>query len=377
MTRTTSTLAAMSLTGTIMACGAIGLDPVGTGEQGLAQAHGAHGLCEDFDVSVQVDDVPGARIYAEYCVPPGRRSNGTLLLMVHTSWHNHFGWDPPNQRYSQVRAALDSGFSVLNIDRLGSGQSTLPASHLVTIDRVITALHGVVAQLRDGSLTGTAHASVVFLGSSFAGEYAWFHADKYPDDFDGFVLNGIMHRTKLSFAAFALGQAIISVCEDPVFSLTFADCGYLTNRLGLKGPLYYHEPFAAPGLISGSNWDDRLLRDVISANLLAESTPPVGILLSPELQAIDVDPATSPSQAIAKPTLLVIGDHDPIYCGGPEGFVCNEPNISAFESPYYTGAPLFEVYVPRDTGHVVNLHRNGPESMDVQHQWVIDNIVNP
>jgi pimeloyl-ACP methyl ester carboxylesterase len=373
MRQTNSTLLGISLLG-LIACGA---EEVGSGEQALSNAHGAHGLCEDFNVPVAVDGVPGAQIYAEYCVPPGGKSNGTLLLMVHTSWHNHYGYDPPNQNYSHVRAALDDGFMVLNIDRLGTGQSTLPPSDQVTIDRLVTANHGVVEKLRDGSLTGTAHDSIVFLGSSFAAEYAWFHAGKYPADFDGYVLQGIMHRAKLSFAGFALSEAIISVCEDPVFSLTFQDCGYLVNRLGLKGPLYYHEPFAAPGMIDGANWDDRLLRDVISANLLAESTPPVGLLLFPELQAIEVDPATAPSQAITKPTLLVIGDHDPIYCGGPEGFVCNEPNVTAFESPYYTNAPVLDVYVPPETGHLINLHRNGPEAMAVQNQWVLDNIVNP
>ena len=349
---------------------------MGIGEQALSEAHGAHGLCDAFNVPVEVEGVPGAQIFAEYCAPPAELSNGTVLFMVHTSWHNHYGFDPPNQQYSQVQAALQRGFTVVNIDRLGSGQSTLPPSNEVTIDRVVTAMHGVVAKLRDGSLNGTSHPSIVFLGSSFAAEYAWFHAGKYPADFDGFVLQGVMHRTKVSFAAFALGQAIISVCEDPIFSLTFSDCGYLVNRLGFKGPLYYYEPFAAPGMISGSNWDDRLLRDVISVNLLIESTPPVGIQLFPELQAIPVDPATSPSQAITKPTLVVIGDNDPIYCGGPEGFVCNEANVSGYESPYYAGASLFEVYVPQDTGHVINLHLNGPEAMDVQHQWVLDNIVN-
>lgn len=369
----TSILAAISLLGAV-ACTNEPLDSV---EQ-ASRRGGDRGFnkrkCKDFNVSVEVPDVPGAQIFGQYCVP-SRRNNGTVLLMVHTSWHNRFGWDPPNKTYSQVQDALDRGFTVMNIDRLGSGQSTMPASNLVTIDRNIEAIHGVAAQLRDGSLTGRRHRSMVWVGSSFGAMFAWFYAAKYPDDFDGFVLHGLMHRTKVSFAAFALSEAIISVCEDPLFSLKLADCGYLVNRFGFKGPLYYDEPNAAPDTITGAHWEDRLLRDVLSVTTLAESTPHVGIQLFPDLQAIEVDPATSPSQAITKPTLLVLGQNDPLYCGGPEGFVCNETTVRDFEAPYYTNASELDIMVPEDTGHVINLHLNGPASTAAQHEWIIDNIV--
>ena len=372
-----TTSIAMSLVG-VIACSADGLDLVGSGDHALSQAHGAQGLCQDFNVPVAVDGLPDAQLYLEYCAPPEALSNGTLIFMVHTTNHNHYGWDPPNQRYSQVRSALKSGFSVVNIDRLGTGQSTLPPSDMVTIDRVITAIHGVVVKLRDGSLTGTAHSSIVWLGSSFGAMYSWQHEGKYPGDFDGFVLNGIHHKAKISFAQFALGgEAIISVCQDPVFGVMLSDCGYLVDAIGFKGALYYDEPNAAPGMISGSHWEARLLRDVVSANLLLESVPFIGIAPGPEgPQEIPVDVATSPSQNVSKPTLVVIGENDPIYCGGPEGYVCDEPTIRAFEAPYYSNAPVFDVFVPKDTGHVINLHMNGPESMDFQHRWVIDNVVN-
>jgi pimeloyl-ACP methyl ester carboxylesterase len=376
MTRTTLTLGAISLIGA-MACNSEGL-PGNLESQELSQASGVHGLCRDFNVPVAVEDVPNAQIFLEYCAPPAALDNGTLIFMVHTTFHNHFGWDPPNQQYSQVSSALQAGFSVVNIDRLGSGQSTLPLSSTVTIDKVITAIHGVVTKLRDGSLTGTAHSSIVWMGASFGAMYSWQHEGKYPNDFDGFVLNGIHHRTKLSFAFFALGGgAIVSVCADPVFSLTNPDCGYLVDAIGFKGPLYYDEPNAAPGMIDGSNWETRLLRDVVSVNLLAESVPYIGISLFPEPHVIDVPVESSPSQNLDKPTLVVVGENDPIYCGGPEGFVCDEASVRAYEEPYYSNAPVFDVFVPQDTGHPINLHRNGPASMAVENQWILDNIVNP
>jgi hypothetical protein len=50
----------------------------------------------------------------------------------------------------------------MKVAKAHTGHSTLPPSHLVTIDRVITAIHEVVVRLRDGSLTGTAHSSIVW-----------------------------------------------------------------------------------------------------------------------------------------------------------------------------------------------------------------------
>lgn len=376
--RATVIAGAISLIGTI-ACDSEGIS-VTSEDKALAG-----GECQDFTVPVNVDVVLDAQIHLQYCTPPEASSNGTLLFMVHTTFHNHFGWDPPDKRYSQVAAALKAGFSVVNIDRLGSGQSTLPPSELVTIDRVIQAIHGVVAKLRDGSLTGTTYPSIVWVGSSWGAMYSWQHAGKYPADFDGFVLNGVHHRSKGSFARFAAGgEAVISVCDDPVFSQTHSDCGYLVDAIGYKGPLYYDQPNAAPGMISGPDWEVGLMRDVVSQNLMIESALYVGLLLYLDptqpggigVQEIPVLPLTSPSQNLAKPTLLVIGENDPIYCGGPEGYVCDEPTIRAFEAPYYTNAPVFDVFVPQDTGHPINLHRNGPSSMDFQNQWVLDNIVN-
>jgi len=375
MTRKVLILGVLSLTGG-MACTTEGGASLENAQ--LSQADDSHGQCQDFNVPVAVDDVPNAKIFAQYCAPAPALDNGTLIFMVHTTFHNHFGWDPPNQHYSQVASALQAGFSVVNIDRLGSGQSTLPPSNIVTIDKVITAIHGVVTKLRDGSLTGRTHSSIVWLGASFGAMYAWFHEGKYPSDFDGFVLNGLHHRTKLSFAFFALaGGGTVSVCADPVFGQTMSDCGYFVDAIGMKGPLYYDEPNAAPGMITGSNWETRLLRDVVSVNLLIESTPYIGIEVFPfPPHVISVPVATSPSQNVTKPTLLVLGENDPIFCGGPEGFVCDEASVTAYEAPYYSNAPVFDVFVAEDTGHPINLHQNGPASMDVENQWILDNIVN-
>jgi pimeloyl-ACP methyl ester carboxylesterase len=323
--------------------------------------------CEEFHVPISLPGVdPGASIFGELCMPKGE-APATVLLLVHSTWYNHKEWDPPQQKYSYVRSANDAGYATFNIDRLGTGQSTKPPSSLVTPELVTDALHQVIVALRGGSVGDHAFSKVVWIGSSFGSEYGWIDAAKYPGDVDAFVLNGLLHFTKATFADFAIGTASYSICQDSVFNGQAPDCGYITNKPGMKGPLYYYEPNAAPGMLEAI--DDLFLRDMVSANLLAGSLPFVGIV-SPQLPTVPfvVDPSTSPSRSIHVPTLINIGDHDQIVCGPPDGVECTHDFISNFEAPYFGVTP--DVYIAPNTGHALTLHRSGPQTYKVMNDWL-------
>jgi pimeloyl-ACP methyl ester carboxylesterase len=104
--------------------------------------------CQSFMVPVTVENVPGAKVYGELCVPSGRAPS-TVQLLVHGTTYNHNYWDWPEnpEVHSHVRAALKAGYATFNVDRLGVGQSTKPASHLVTLAATIDTLHQVITQL--------------------------------------------------------------------------------------------------------------------------------------------------------------------------------------------------------------------------------------
>jgi pimeloyl-ACP methyl ester carboxylesterase len=198
----------------------------------------------------------------------------------------------------------------------------------------------------------------VWVGSSFGSAYGWVNADHHPGDIDAYVLTGIMHFTKPSFMVNAAFPSLISVCEEPEFMNLGLDCGYVTNRRGTKGTLYYYPPGAAPGMIEGV--DDAVLRDVISMNLLGESVARLGGILSlePPVVYTPMPTATDPARSISVPTLVVLGDHDNIFCGDPDGPVCTEAGIRAWEQPYY-GVPI-DVYVAQNAGHAQALHQSAP-----------------
>jgi pimeloyl-ACP methyl ester carboxylesterase len=340
---------------------------------GLANARADHAPhCQAIDVPVTVAGAgPGAFIYGELCLPAGP-APATVQLLVHTTWHNLRSWDPPQAGYSYVRTAVASGYATFNIDRLGTGRSSTPPSNLVTITSVEDTLHQVIVALRAGNIGGHAFSHVVWVGSSFGSAYGWVNGSRHPGDIDAYVLNGIAHRTKCSFANFA-GPDVVTACDDPAFAHLGLDCGYITNARGTKGALYYYEPYGAPGMTEGV--DDAVLRDVVSATLLAESTLYLGGVTGfPAHSECTTLPVEGDfANGITVPTLLVMGDHDNIFCGPPDGLDCTTPEaFKAFEAPYYGVEP--DVYIAPNAGHVAFLHLSGPATNAAMVSWVASKV---
>ncbi len=98
--------------------------------------------CQGFMVPLTVENVPDVELYGELCVPKGRTPSAVQLL-VHGTTYNHNYWDWPEDpdMHSHVRAALAADYATFNVDRLGVGKSTKPASHLVTLAATVDTLH--------------------------------------------------------------------------------------------------------------------------------------------------------------------------------------------------------------------------------------------
>jgi pimeloyl-ACP methyl ester carboxylesterase len=311
--------------------------------------------CQSFMVPVTVENVPGAKVYGELCVPSGRAPS-TVQLLVHGTTYNHNYWDWPEnpEVHSHVRAALKAGYATFNVDRLGVGQSTKPASHLVTLAATIDTLHQVITQLRAGAVGGQKFSRVVYFGSSLSTAYGWLEASLH-DDVDAFVLTGLLHFTRPTFLGL-VQQNLYTVCEDPVFSKMGLDCGYITSRPGSKATFFYNMPNADQTVIDA----DEQLRDVISGPLIEQSVPLV----------LAQAPQDSPSRLIRVPTLVVLGEHD-MTAAGTDGIVCTDETVKTAEAPYYPLVPGgIDVHVAANSGHSLPLHRNGRATTDFIIDWV-------
>lgn len=318
------------------------------------QSARAAASCRSVQVPVTVAKLSNASLYGELCVPAGR-SPRTVQMLVPGSTYTHAYWDWPQNpgRYSYVRKALDAGYATFNVDRLGSGRSTHPPSALVTLDASLSALHQVIAQLRTGAIGGHAFTRVVWVGHSLGSIYGWLDAATYPGDVDAFVLTGMLHSIKPSYL---MQDNSYPAPEDPKFADAGLDPGYLTTRPERRGDLFYFAAGSDPAVIAL----DEQLKDVVAVPELTEA---LAYMDSPP-------PDTAPSRTITVPTLLVLGDHDPVVCGPPDGLDCTIADVMAQEAPYYRPQARLEVQVTANTGHDLPLHLTAARSTGRILDWV-------
>jgi pimeloyl-ACP methyl ester carboxylesterase len=318
--------------------------------------------CEAAYVPAPDSGVPGATLYGVLCVPVDRTTH-TVQLLVHGGTYTHAYWDPPLDPalYSYVDHAVAAGYATFAVDRLGYGLSTRPASADVTLSAGAAALHDVISALRTGAISGHAFSRVVWVGHSFGSIYAWVEASMFHD-VDAFVLTGALHAEKASFLAMAAADSY-PAGSDPKFAGLGLDAGYFTTIPGTRGQLFYYLPGADPRVISL----DEQLKDVYTLPELQEvaalsSSPP---------------PATAPSRAITVPTLLVIGQHDNIFCGPPDGLDCTPSSVLAQEAPYYSPQAHLEAAVIPFAGHSINLHYAAPAADARIVRWLGDILSRP
>jgi pimeloyl-ACP methyl ester carboxylesterase len=251
------------------------------------------------------------------------------------------------------RQMVGAGYATLNIERLGYGRSTHPPSTSVTLPVGTEALRQVVDKLRSGEIGGHPFSRVIWVGHSLGTLYGWLEAS-VSQNVDAFVLTGLLHSVKPSWLALA-NQSAYPATLDASFATLGFDSGYLTFRPGRRAPLFYWTPTVDPNVIA---LDERL-KDTVSETEFGAAVP---LFNSPP-------PLTAPSQAIKVPTLVVVGQHDPVVCD-EDGLICNQQNVASAERPYYPPAARLQVYVALDTGHDLQLHETAPATGERILSWL-------
>jgi len=211
----------------------------------------------------------------------------------------------------------------------------------------------VVDKLRAGEIGGQAFSRVIWVGHSLGTVYAWLEAS-VSTNVDAFVLTGLLHAVKPSWLTLAF-QSAYSAVADPKFATSGLDAGYLTFMPGTRAPLFYWTPTADPNVIA---LDERL-KDTVSGTEFGAAVP---LFDSPP-------PATAPSRAIRVRTLVVLGEHDRVFCD-EDGLICNQRNVTNAEAPYYSPEARLRVLVVRNTGHDLQLHETAPATGEAILDWL-------
>jgi pimeloyl-ACP methyl ester carboxylesterase len=323
------------------------LTTLGTAIQAGADAAAVVVSCTSVTASVSsVDGGPAdLQVSGRLCRPQGLQPR-TVQLLVHGATYTKAVWDWPQNpaTYSYVQDAVTAGYATFSVDRVGHGASTHPASGNVTIPNAATALHGVVTQLRNGTIAGFAFTKVVWVGHSLGAVIAYDYGGRY-DDITAYLMIGSVHFLKQSW----LNLIIASLTP------TSPDPGYLTTTPGSRTGLFYYAPTADPAVIA----QDEALKDTIT-NAEVNTALPLVTGVS----------AQSPTQGIDVPVMIAMGQFDNLVCGGPDGMTCTPTALLNLEQPYFPNAPSIGVTVVGNTGHMLSQHPSAPATHALLLVWI-------
>ncbi len=316
---------------------------------GVSAAQGGF-RCEELalDVTLSPADTTPYSVFGVLC-SRGSLEGKTVQVTIHGSTYSHLYWDWAFQPevYSYVRRATAAGYAVLNIDRIGVGQSDHPPAGEISIGTDAYVVHQIVQQLRNGELVvpsfGRVRAErVALVGHSLGSVIAIQEAATYGD-VDGVLLTGVSHTLTP-----ALGDILGSLYPanlDPRFADRNLPDGYLTSLPGSRA-LFYHLPTVDPVVLA----IDEQTKETV--------TP---------LELDTAIPALFESVGVHVPALVIVGDYDQAFCTAPS---CSASGSLAAEASFFPADACVETAIVPDSGHDLNLQLNAQEAYDAMLSWL-------
>ena len=304
--------------------------------------------CSDQYFPVTLTGLPET-LYGQLCVPAGGAK--TVAVLVPGASYNSAYWNSqydPSQ-LSFVRAMNDAGYATLDIDRLGTGRSSHPLSALITSITQALTVHQVIQDLRAGSQTAP-FGSVLLAGHSVGSAIAIIEAGTYHD-VNGVLVTGLTHGVNPIGAA-EIVATLIPADLDAKFATLGLDPGYLTTDPGTR-----YNSFQAPGpYIAGVANMDEATKDAFAPGEVVD-TVLIGVV-------------STYSKLITVPTMLVMGQKDPAFCGGLLAPNCSTAStLLAGEGRYYSAAAQLQTAVVDDWGHSINYAPDAPTYQSAVIAW--------
>jgi pimeloyl-ACP methyl ester carboxylesterase len=320
--------------------------------------------CTQAYVPVPTAQIPEGILYGELCRPSSNSWPSKVQLLVHGTGHNRYLWDFPlsNGAHSHVQRSLDAGWATFNIDKIGTGKSTIPADPTtLSVASTVESLHVVAQRLRSGTLCddgcgAPAFEKVVYVGHSLSTAIGWQHGRVHPDDFDAFVLLGLVHATTPAFLGLAL-QLYVPTTNEPLFQSRNLHPGYVTTLAWSRGQILINPDNADPGVFQL----DEVLKDIASWPMTFETASRFAFTPDP----CSVPGNDTPSCYLTKPVYLMLGEFDQPSCGGGGPLpTCSAQSVQDFERAFYSPAANLKVKVVPNAGHAIQIERGYDGAFD-------------
>jgi pimeloyl-ACP methyl ester carboxylesterase len=312
-----------------------------------ARADDGNGGGDDQGDAVQVDEVffpvtlsDGNQYHIAGFLYRGHgHGNSILQVAVHGATHFHLYWDFPvinGISYSYARYMVQKGYTVLAIDQLGTGDSSQPDGDFVNLDETASALHQVLASLRQPhNPAGHAYDRIALVGHS-NGSLTSIYATGTYHDADALVTTAWEH----------VPHALPFNPADIIAQLTTPYIPATAFSLPFRTALFYYVPTTDPDFLS---FEQSHLGPAVQAR--AQFI---------DLFTFGLNTNLTRSTQVTVPVLVQNGNFDALQ---PSAFMSGEP-------AFYPNAPSVTLGFLTDIGHNINGHENHLQSWTGIDQWV-------
>ncbi|KAF8643469.1 hypothetical protein AX16_009025 [Volvariella volvacea WC 439] len=299
-------------------------------------------------------------IWTSLCLPNNYQNGGDVELAVHGIGADHSYWDfggPWSTRYrdfNYVAHATSQGRAVLLYDRLGVGKSEKPeglSETQIAVNVEVAAY--LVNWLRQG-VEGATFSKVLGHGHSNGSLQLLNLVAKFGNIVDGLILTGFTPFTgKLAATLAAMGFT-------------------LANQVGRFEHAEYNAFRQLPSnyLLNEGRWGYQMVffsypefhTDVLEKAYNSRATVTAGELLT-QYGSLAI--------GYTNPVLVVTGTPDFIFCENgcyapADGFA----NVVDSTQELFPDVASFTTYIPPNTGHSPNLHKNAPQTFAAITSWI-------
>lgn len=280
----------------------------------------------------------------------GKRSQ-TLQVLVAGATYNHKYWDTPainGVDYSYARYMAGQCYSVLGIDRLGTGESSHPDGDFINKSIEADAIAQILASLRTNH--NPAHRKfkrIVLVGHSFGSFLSVFTLGEYGNVADALVATGWIH----SPGTVPLTPELVNqLLQTPTINVAPE----------IRNLLYYFPGSADPAVMAYDNANNN---DTLPRGFFLDG---IGVFTARALGDVNQIKALTKVDQVNVPVFVQLGDNDVLF-----------PSVIAGgEAGFYSNSPFVSVDNLTNIGHGFNLHTNHQEGWDHINNWIAANVVN-
>ncbi|KFE62388.1 alpha/beta hydrolase [Hyalangium minutum] len=265
--------------------------------------------------------------------------NRPLQVALHGGNYNHKYWDIPRingHDYSYAEFMARQGHAVLALDLLGSGTSSRPDADFLSFQEMGSAVHQVLASLRNGTHPhGYVFQKLVLVGHSLGAALATYVQGTYRDA-DAVVTTGVVF---VDYQRPLDPELIKERAKDPYFKLPSE----------LRGTAFHRASSTEPAVIA---YDRAHLDDFIPRGYALTVFPFIS------------DPAVTRVNQVTSPVLVQLGEFDPLAPG----------SLAEQELACWSSASKRSVQVIRGVGHSFNAHLANQSSWTGIHRWLSETL---